>query len=69
MRNVYKLAMQGAVDRRRSIPSDIFLKIEIPIPSEDIQIKFVKMQQKIEEANNSIKKIENEIDSSINLLW
>jgi type I restriction enzyme M protein len=30
MREVYKSKMQGAVDRRRSIPDDVFLEIEIP---------------------------------------
>lgn len=33
MRDVYKSKMQGAVDRRRNIPDDVFLEIEIPIPS------------------------------------
>jgi len=34
MREVYKSKMQGAVDRRRSIPNDVFLEIEIPKSTE-----------------------------------
>ncbi|MCL2215909.1 MAG: N-6 DNA methylase [Defluviitaleaceae bacterium] len=69
MRSVYRMAMQGAVDRRRSISPDIFLKIEIPIPSDDVQQSFVKMQQEIELSSRKIKEVEKAIDADINHLW
>ncbi len=69
MRNVYKSKMQGAVDRRRSIPRDIFIEIKIPIPSKGIQKAIVKKQQEIERAAMSIKALEQEISHSLDKLW
>ena len=50
MREVYKSKMQGSVDRRRSIPKDIFLEIFLPIPSLETQNEIVQKYQKIEDA-------------------
>jgi type I restriction enzyme S subunit len=36
-RKIYKSKMQGAVSRRRTVPKDIFVKIEIPLPPLEIQ--------------------------------
>jgi len=69
MRSVYRSKMQGAVDRRRSIPNEVFLEIRIPIPSLDIQRKVVKQQEQIDGAAITIKKLEREIDTRLSGLW
>lgn len=69
MRSVYRSKMQGAVDRRRSIPNEVFLEIKIPIPSLAIQRKVVKQQEQIDDAAVTIKKLEREIDTKLSGLW
>ncbi|MCO6494486.1 MAG: N-6 DNA methylase [Bacteroidetes bacterium] len=69
MRSLYRLLMQGAVDRRRSIPDDIFLKIEVPIPTKDIQKKIVKKHFETISLKEKIKQLESEIQDDITDLW
>ena len=54
MREIYKSKMQGAVDRRRSIPNDVFLNIEIPIPSKSIVRKIIKRFDELSVAKNQV---------------
>jgi type I restriction enzyme M protein len=69
MRSIYKQLMQGAVDRRRSIPDDIFLSIKIPIPDIKIQKEIVKEHEKMNAYKLSIKEHEKSIQSKIKNLW
>lgn len=69
LREIYKTKMQGSVDRRRSIPDDIFLQIRIPFPPKEIQDQFVKKQQEIEVLNRKIKEIKSNIQNDINSIW
>lgn len=66
MREIYRSVMQGAVDRRRSIPKEVFLNLPIPVPSIAIQEKIVSEQEKIEEARKSISDCEASIQEAIN---
>jgi type I restriction enzyme M protein len=61
--------MQGAVDRRRSIPDDIFLSIKIPIPSKPVQKSIANKYLLIERNKISIKKTEKTVQKNIEFLW
>ena len=65
MRAEYRYKMQGAVDRRRSIPRDVFLKIEIPIPPNETQKSLILKRRAIENARLTAKNLEVEIEKSI----
>lgn len=69
MRSLYRLLMQGAVDRRRSIPDDIFLKIEIPLPDTDTQKQIIDKHFQTIKLKNKIKKLEGQIQDDITSLW
>jgi type I restriction enzyme M protein len=69
MREIYKQLMQGAVDRRRSIPDDIFLSIKIPIPSKPVQKSIANKYLLIERNKISIKKTEKTVQKNIEFLW
>ena len=69
MREVYKSKMQGSVDRRRSIPDPIFLKIEIPIPPPNIMNEIVNQYQEIETTKQRIKKLKGQIQNTLDNLW
>ena len=69
LREIYKTKMQGSVDRRRSIPDDVFLQIKIPLAPKEIQDQFVKKQQEIEVLNQKIRAIKSNIQGDINSLW
>jgi len=69
MREIYKSKMQGAVDRRRSIPKDVFLEIKIPIPPMEEQKKIVNNQEKIKQEELIIKDLEQKIDGQLKTLW
>ncbi len=47
--------MQGSVERRRSIPDEMFLNIEIPNPPEEVKDQIVKQHKLIKEIENSLK--------------
>ena len=65
--------MQGAVGRRRTVPKDVFLKLEIPAPDIQIQRKLVaKINAEKEEKELAKKKIElheANIQELISSLW
>jgi type I restriction enzyme M protein len=69
MRNIYRLLMQGSVDRRRSIEDDIFVRIKIPIPSKKIQQVVVQKYFELERYKGIIKTIEGEIQENMSTLW
>lgn len=69
MREVYKELMQGSVDRRRSIPDDIFVKIKLPIPKRKVQDKVIDKYKKLEEYKQQIKSLEKGIQDDIINLW
>lgn len=54
MREIYKSKMQGAVDRRRSIPNDVSLDIEIPVPSSNIIRKIIKRFDELAAAKQQV---------------
>lgn len=55
LRKIYKSKMQGSVERRRSIPDEMFLNIEIPNPPEEVKDQIVKQHKLIKEIENSLK--------------
>jgi type I restriction enzyme M protein len=73
MRHIYKSNMQGAVGRRRTVPKDVFLKLEIPAPDIEIQRELVaKVHAEKEQKELAKKKIEvheAEIQGLISSLW
>lgn len=69
MREIYKQLMQGAVDRRRSIPDDIFLSIKIPIPNKEVQKKVIEEHALVEKYKMSIKEHEKSVQNNIIKLW
>lgn len=68
MREIYRSKMQGGVDRRRSIPRDVFLEIEIPNPASEIQSEIVLRHRQIIAARQEIKKLESEIEEAVGRL-
>lgn len=69
MRETYKLLMQGAVDRRRSIPDDMFLRIPVPIPSMAVQQKIIEKRQAVNSYKVKIKTLEKAIQEDVLELW
>ena len=69
MRQVYRSKMQGSVDRRRSIPKQVFWNIRIPIPPKPQQMDIVSRQKQIDEATILIKDIEHQINTTLVQLW
>ncbi len=69
LRDEYRLRMQGAVDRRRSINKDVFLTIEIPIPPANVRRAVVRKRKKMNEAADRIKSLEHEVASDLRELW
>lgn len=65
MREVYKILMQGSVDRRRSIPDEIFLRIKLPIPSIEVQNSVVKKFLDIIDFKKQARLLESEIQKDI----
>jgi type I restriction enzyme M protein len=69
MREIYKSKMQGAVDRRRSIPDDVFLAIEIPIPSKDAVKKIIANHENLIKAKQSLSDKKSELINTVETLW
>ncbi len=69
MRSIYDAKKQGVVDRRRSMPKNVFLRIRIPIPPIEMQQQLIKRHAEIEAANQKIKAIEGEIAQGFKGLW
>jgi type I restriction enzyme M protein len=66
---VYKSKMQGAVSRRRSIPSPVFKDIEIPFPSLEQQRAIVAVKAESDRLKEQIAANEVTIESAIHSLW
>jgi type I restriction enzyme M protein len=69
MRLIYKSKMQGSADRRRNIPDEIFLDIEIPIPDLQTQKEIVKKYNKIQKQKLIIKQLKMDIETNISSMW
>ncbi len=69
MREVYKQLMQGAVDRRRSIPDDIFLTIKVPLPNRQAQKRIIAIHRAMEKKKSQIKGLARNIQEEISTLW
>lgn len=69
MREIYRSKMQGSVDRRRSIPDEIFLQITIPLPPLEIQKDIVAVQKEVIELRGRQKILECKIQKNIQTMW
>ena len=69
MRDEYRLKMQGAVDRRRSIDKDVFLSIEIPMPPAHVRRAVVRKRKQMDEAADRINALEREVATGLGELW
>jgi type I restriction enzyme M protein len=68
MREIYRSKMQGSVDRRRSIPDDIFLEIEIPVPAQNIMDKILSQHREVVNAKQKVKDLNKEMQDIIETL-
>lgn len=66
---VYKSKMQGAVSRRRSIPSNVFKDIELPFPSIEQQRLIVDLKLDIDRLKSRIIEISARIEMEISSIW
>lgn len=69
MREIYRSKMQGAIGRRRNIPKDVFLEIEVPIPAEGLQRQIEETAQKITNLKTELEVTERQIQLDIAGLW
>ena len=69
LREEYRLKMQGAVDRRRSIDRAVFLRIEIPIPPAHVRRAVIRQRKQMDEAADRIKALEREVARGLRELW
>ncbi|MDE2838145.1 MAG: N-6 DNA methylase [Chloroflexota bacterium] len=69
MRQIYRTMMHGSVDRRRSIPKNLFKTIPIPVPPLGIQWEVRCKYEQAEIARLEADSIIEEIGNEINGLW
>ena len=69
LREEYRLKMQGAVDRRRSIDKDVFLRIEVPMPPADVRRAVLRKREQMDEAADRIKALDREVARGLRELW
>lgn len=69
MREVYKSKMQGAVDRRRSVPKDVFLSIEVPMPSADVRKTVLRKKHARDKALADAKNLGVQMSLELDKLW
>ncbi len=69
MREIYKLKLQGAVDRRRSIPDEIFLEIEIPQPSKNMILEIAKRYEEMIRTKQRLAGKNNDLKNAVERLW
>ena len=69
MREVYRIKLQGAVDRRRSIDKSVFLSIEIPMPPAVVRRSFVMKSKRMGEASDRIRALGQEVATGLRGLW
>jgi hypothetical protein len=66
---IYKSKMQGAVSRRRSIPTNIFVDIEIPLPPLEIQKEILGYKEACDLLKVQIIENEKQIINKIAAIW
>ncbi len=64
-REIYKSKMIGAAGRRRSIPKDIFLDIQIPLPPLEVQNEIVEKIEKQKQIVDGVERIEGNFDFNL----
>tara|TARA_A100001011_G_C14290725_1_gene836066 strand:+ start:169 stop:2457 length:2289 start_codon:yes stop_codon:yes gene_type:complete len=69
MREIYRSKMQGAVDRRRSIPDHLFEDIELPIIKKETQKKLILQIKKIKRLKQLEMRERNIFTNNINKLF
>ncbi len=69
MREVYRSKMQGAIGRRRNIPKDVFLQIQIPHPSGPSQKHIEEQAAKILSLKEELEETEKSLQESVRSLW
>ena len=69
LRDEYRLKMQGAVDRRRSINKGVFLSIEVPMPPARVRRAVVERRKQMDEAAERIKALERDVATNLRELW
>jgi type I restriction enzyme M protein len=69
MREVYRSKMQGSVDRRRSIPKQVFKDIRVPVPPEAVQLAIRRNHEKVQSITEMTKGLEDHIDTQVSALW
>ena len=69
MRQVYRSMMQGSVDRRRSIPKNLFKDIRVPVPLPSIQQNVLHKYEEAEKTRHHAAAINDEIENDIRDLW
>ena len=69
MRQVYRSMMHGSVDRRRSIPKNLFKDIRVPVPPLSVQQEVRRKYEKVEERRRLANSIIDEIGDDISDLW
>nr|WP_279384367.1 N-6 DNA methylase [Geotalea toluenoxydans] len=69
MREVYRSKMQGAVDRRRSIPDDVFLEIQIPLPPKNVMKKIIEHHENLVKAKQLLVDKKNALKNTVESLW
>jgi type I restriction enzyme M protein len=65
----YKKLMVGTANRRRNIPKDVFLEIEIPIPPLDVQKKIIAELDNIKKARRTIDASRQKVESNLAKVW
>lgn len=66
---VYKSKMQGAVSRRRSIPSAVFKDIEIPLPALEEQRAIVAIKTETDRLKEQIAVNQATIETALQSIW
>ena len=69
MREVYRSKMQGAIGRRRNIPKDVFLEIQIPHPSGASQKDIENQAARILNLKDELEETERRLQESVSSLW
>lgn len=65
----YKRMMVGTANRRRNIPKEVFLDIEIPVPPKKVQENIVKLHEEIEQARKAIDSTVRRISAGLTKAW
>ncbi|ELX2274461.1 TPA: N-6 DNA methylase [Yersinia enterocolitica] len=69
MRKIYKSKMQGSVERRRVIPDEMFLNIDIPMPPINVQNEIVEKFKLAKELEQEFKSATVQAKNKVESLW